>query len=512
MAAAAALQSALEPWGLGFTAEGVAAFEHAEAGSSAAAAKAYVLHADLRRLHLAPHAADAANFSALLSKSMQAAPEVAAWAAVSEEPLEAAGSPAAAYCLKKPLLCMVLSFQDVRLPTKDVEEDFSGGAQGIKGNRKRLLLLKLTDGRGSSFSAVELRFCSQLDACPLLPGVKLLLLPGVVLYRGIALLSPDRLQNLGGEAAQLREAFALKAEVEERRKLVQQIVKENSQLQQRLKEDKADGGPPKFVPFSFSAQVQQVEIERPSPPPKPKQSSQTQPPRETLKREAEGPAQQPTGGGPREEGPREGGPRSAALLGGVNPGDLKHERLRQLEKAAIASSVGADKVSPLESSRGRGRGGRGRRERRERDEDLGEYLKPTGRPVTYTLFDLIKADAQQTNSSAATALLCASEAYVADSAAPATDPQLSPAAAASPLEGPRRRGLARGPPRSAAATALRRPPEEGSGRTDRGRRGGGPGRGGRGRVEELRPSAHQRLTVVSSAACRVEDSVNCLTA
>ncbi|KAL8448229.1 hypothetical protein Emag_003997 [Eimeria magna] len=473
---AAVLHSALEPWGLGLTTEGVATFEHAGAVSPAAA-KDFVLNSDLRRLHLAPHAADPTNFSALLSKSMQAPPMVAACAAASDQPLTSAGSPAFDYCLKKPLLCMILSFQDVRLPTKDVEEDFSGGAQGIKGNRKRLLSLKLTDGRGASFVGIELRFCPQLDAVPLLPGVKLLLLPGLVLYRGMALLSPHGLQSLGGEVVQLREAYTLKADIEERRKLVQHILKENAQLQQRIKEDKADTGPPKFVPFSFSAQLPSAP--KPQTPVKGKTSSQKRegpPLGESAKREAEtGASTGAEGAAPKAVAPA----RSVVIPAEV--ADLKHERLRQLEKATIVNTVGAERLN-LES-RPRGRGGRGRRERRERDEDLTEYLRPSGRPVTYSLFDLIKADAEQTNSTAATSLLCASEAYVAESSALEAAAQINPRAA-DPVHADysRRPPRGRGPraPRS-AADADRGPSEDASSFRPEGRRGGGRGRG-RGRA------------------------------
>ncbi|KAL8275949.1 hypothetical protein Esti_000065 [Eimeria stiedai] len=474
--ATTAPQSALEPWGLGLTAEGVAAFEHAGA-LSPAAAKEFVLNSDLRRLHLAPHAADPTNFSALLSKSMQAPPLVAACAAASDQPLTSGGSPAFDYCLKKPLLCMILSFQDVRLPTKDVEENFSGGAQGIKGNRKRLLSLKLTDGRGASFVGIELRFCPQLDAVPLLPGVKLLLLPGLVLYRGMALLSPQGIQSLGGGAVQLREAYTLKADIEERRKLVQHILKENAQLQQRIKEDKADTGPPKFVPFSLSAQVPSVP--KPKTPVKEKAASQKgeEPSlRESVKREAETGAS--TGA---EAGTSKTSAAARSMLIATEVAELKHERLRQLEKATIVNTVGAERLN-LES-RPRGRGGRGRRERREGDEDLAKYLRPSGRPVTYNLFDLIKADAEQTNSTAATSLLCASEAYVAESSIVEPAAQMNPAVGA-----PRHADYSRRSPRGRGPRALRSaadaapgPPEEGSSFRPEGRRGRGRGRG-RGRA------------------------------
>ncbi|KAL8435814.1 hypothetical protein ACSSS7_002191 [Eimeria intestinalis] len=475
--AAAVLESALQPWGLGLTPEGVGAFEHAGAVSPAAA-KEFVLNSDLRRLHLAPHAADPTNFSALLSKSMQAPPVVAACAAASDQPLTSANSPASDYCLKNPLLCMILSFQDVRLPTKDVEEDFSGGAQGIKGNRKRLLSLKLTDGRGASFVGIELRFCPQLDAVPLLPGVKLLLLPGLVLYRGMALLSPQGLQSLGGGAAQLREAYTLKADIEERRKLIQHILKENAQLQQRIKEDKADTGPPKFVPFSFCAQVPSVP--KPKTPAKETAASQKGDGpslRESLKREVE------TGTSPGgEKGAPKANSAARSVLIAAEVADLKHERLRQLEKATIVNTVGAERLT-LESRPRGARGGRSRRERREREEDLAEYLRPSGRPVTYSLFDLIKADAEQTNSTAATSLLCASEAYVLESSALEPAAQINP-----PVASPMHADYSRRPPRGrapraprSAGDAARGPSEDGSSFRPEGRRGAGRGRG-RGRV------------------------------
>ncbi|CDI77376.1 hypothetical protein, conserved [Eimeria acervulina] len=405
-----AIQSVLAPWGVDFTSEGLAALRQSGARNPTEV-RDYVLSADLRRLHLAPHPADSSNFSALHSKSMQAPPEVAAWAAA-DGPATNFGSPATSYSLKKPLLCMVLSFQDVRLPTKDVEEDFSDGAQGIKGNQRRTLLLRLTDGRGISFKAIELRFCQQLDAVPLLPGVKLLLLPGLVLYRGMALLTPRNINNLAGGAKQLREAFNLKEDVQERRKFVQHILKEHSQLQERIKADKADTGPPKFVPFSFSAKVQHVELSAGAS--KVLQPQTPAQPREEFKREAVSPTQPP------EETPSEQQPRS--LLIKPETADLKRDRLRQLEKVD-PNSLGAGKAI---SERKKGRGGSGRRGRRERDEDLADYIKPSGGPVTCSLFDLIRADAEQTNSTAATALLCASEPYVNSNLNETAAPQPSP--------------------------------------------------------------------------------------
>ncbi|CDJ30788.1 uncharacterized protein EMH_0007200 [Eimeria mitis] len=393
---AEAIESVLAPWGVGFTSEGLVALGQSGARNSAEV-RDYVLSADLRRLHLAPHPADSSNFSALHSKSMQAPPEVAALAA-SEAALTSGESPALNYTLKKPLLCMVLSFQDVRLPTKDVEEDFSGGAQGIKGNQRRTLLLRLTDGRGVSFKAIELKFCQQLDTVPLLPGVKLLLLPGLVLYRGMALLTPQTVKNLAGGAKQLREAFNLKENVQERRKIVQHILKEHSELQERIKADKEDTGPPKFVPFSFSAKVQHVELSATAS--KALQPQTTAQPREELKREALSPTEAPKEASPAQQ------PRS--LLIKTEAADLKSDRLRQLGKVD-PNSLGAGKVS---TEKPKGRGGSGRRGRRERDEDLTDYMKSSGRPVTFSLFDLIRVDAEQTNSTAATALLCASEPYV----------------------------------------------------------------------------------------------------
>ncbi|CDJ58386.1 hypothetical protein, conserved [Eimeria maxima] len=388
--------SVLAPWGVDFTTEGLAALRQSGV-CSPTDVRDYVLSADLRRLHLAPHPADLNNFSALHSKSMQAPPEVAAWAA-QNAPSTNVGSPICNYTLKKPLLCMVLSFQDVRLPTKDVEEDFSDGAQGIKGNQRRTLLLRLTDGRGVSFKAVELGFCQQLDSVPLLPGVKLLLLPGLIMYRGMALLTPQNVKNLAGGAKQLREAFNLKEDIQGRRKFVQYILKEHSELHERIKADKADTGPPKFVPFSFSAKVQHVELSENA-------SKALQPqaqalPRDELKREAVSPTDLP------QEASAEQQPRS--LLIKPDAADLKCDRLRQLGKVD-PNSLGAGKVI---TEKKRGRGGSGRRGRRERDEDLTDYLKPSGGPVTCSLFDLIRVDAEQSNSTAATALLCASEQYV----------------------------------------------------------------------------------------------------
>lgn len=469
--AAAELQSAVEPWGVTFTSEGIAAFEQAGV-QSPDAAKDYVLSADLRRLHLAPHPADHTGFNAILSKSLNAPPEVAAYATTNQPSLRDE-SPALKFSLKKPVLCMVLSFQDVRLPTKDVEEDFSGGFQGIWGNQRRLLSLKLTDGRGASFTGVELRFCPQLDAVPLLPGVKLLLLPGLVLYRGMALLRPEYVQNLGGGAAQLREAFNLKADVEERRKLVQHILKENTQLQQRIKADKGDTGPPKFAPFSFSARVQPVEV-RPVTATKEMLQQKALPPREALNGQAPSPTQ-PCGGTPAE-------PVARSVLIDANTGDLKHDRLKQLEKLN-PNTVGADRIA---NEKKPGRGGRARRERRGRDEDLAEYMRPSGCPVTYTLFDLIKADAEQTNSTAATTLLCASESFVKEGSVINAPTHLSSAFPSAfrgagglshsattresrgTTDAPRR-GAPRDPPRAGNSTAM-------------GHRGGGRGRGrGRGR-------------------------------
>ncbi|CDJ45330.1 hypothetical protein, conserved [Eimeria tenella] len=398
MMEAAAIQGALVPWALDFTPEGFAAIEQSGA-SSPAAVKDYVLSADLRRLHLAPHPADPTNFSALHSKSMQAPPEVAACAAI-DGPAENVKSTATNYTLRRPLLCMVLSFQDVRLPTKDVEEDFSDGAQGIKGNQRRLLSLKLTDGRGTSFTAVELRFCQQLDIVPLLPGVKLLLLPGLVFYRGMALLTPRYLQNLAGGAKQLREAFNLKADVQERRKLLQQILNEHTELQQRVKSDKGDTGPPKFVPFSFAAKVQQVEINTSVI--TGAHQKTTNPSRKEMKRETASPTEM-------SNDTRAGQPTRSLDIK-TDATELKRDRLRQLEKVD-PNSLGAEKIS---TERKTARGGRGRRGRRERDDDLSEYMKPSGRQVAYNLLDLIKADAEQTNSAAATAILCANEQYVGD--------------------------------------------------------------------------------------------------
>ncbi|CDI81351.1 hypothetical protein, conserved [Eimeria praecox] len=389
---AEAIQSVLAPWGVDFTSEGLEALRQSGA-CNPKEVRDYVLSADLRRLHLAPHPADSNNFSAIHSKSMQAAPEVAAWAA-GGAPETSAGCPASNYTLKKPLLCMVLSFHDVRLPTKDVEEDFSDGAKGIKGNQRRTLLLKLTDGRGVSFKGIELRFCQQLDVVPLLPGVKLLLLPGLVLYRGIALLTPQYINNLAGGAIQLREAFTLKEDIQERRKFVQYILKEHSELHERIKADKADTGPPKFVPFSFSAKVQHVELSANAS--KVLQPQAPAQPREEFKREAVLPT----------EAPAEQQPRS--LLIKPEAADLKLDRLRQLGKVD-PNSLGASKIS---TERKTGRGDSGRRGRRERDEDLRDYIKPSGGPVSFSLFDLIRADAEQTNSTAATTLLCASESYV----------------------------------------------------------------------------------------------------
>lgn len=402
MAAVGALHSALEPWAVKLTPEGIAAFEQSGAVTPSSI-KEYVLSADLRRLHMSPHIADPTNFPSLLNKSQQASAEVAAWAAANETAACAdASSLAFNYSLKNPLLCMVLAFQDLRLPTKDVEEDFSGGVQGIAGNQKRLLSLKLTDGRGTSFAAIELRFCPQLDAVPLLPGVKLLLLPGLVLYRGMALLLPQCLRNLGGGAGQLREAFNLKADVQERRKQLQHILKENTELQQRIKADKEDTGPPKFVPFSAAAKAQTGELSAMKKTVKDAQQQLALLPREVVKRNP--PSQQ---GGKAFVGPASQPPPIS-----VKTGDLKLDRLRQQEKVS-PNIVGADKIG-LEPRCGRGGRG-GRRGRREREEELSEYLRPSGRPVTYSLFDLIKADAEQTNSSAATALLLASEPYANES-------------------------------------------------------------------------------------------------
>lgn len=463
--AATTLQSALVPWGVDFTPEGAAAFEQSGVASSAAA-KEYVLTSDLRRLHLAPHPAEPTNFSALLSKSLQAPPEVVAYAATNDAP-PASGSVASSYCLKKALLCMVLSFQDVRLPTKDVEEDFSGGAQGIKGNQRRLLSLKLTDGRGASFTGIELRFCPQLDAVPLLPGVKLLLLPGLVLYRGMALLSPQGVQNLGGGAVQLREAFNLKAGVQERRKLVQHILNENAQLQQRIKEDKCDTGPPKFVPFSASASVQSFAVQ-PVMPTKEKQQQKLELPRHVLKREVLTVEQVD------KDSAADSASRSVFLSS--KTGNLKHDRLRQLEKVNLNNAC-ADRITYENKP---GRAGRGRRQRREREEDLTEYMRPSGGKVTYSLFDLIKADAEQTNSTAATTLLYGSETYEND--ASVFDASLQSNSALPPVspgadrvfQPPAARDLRN-------ATAFSRGGDRAEGSRPRGHRGGGRGRGrGRG--------------------------------
>ncbi|CDJ51312.1 hypothetical protein, conserved [Eimeria brunetti] len=461
-----AIHSALAPWGVEFTPEGLAALGQSGA-CKATEIRDYVLSADLRRLHLAPHPADPTNFSALYSKSMQAPPEVAACAAA-EAPVTGSGSPALNYTLKKPLLCMVLSFQDVRLPTKDVEEDFSDGAKGIKGNQRRTLLLRLTDGRGISFKAMEVRFCQQLDAVPLLPGVKLLLLPGLVLYRGMALLTPHTVNNLGGGAAQLREAFNLKEAVQERRKFVQHILKEHSELQERIQADKEDTGPPKFVPFSFSAKVQHVELtESASKALQPQAPAQ---PREDLKREAISPTDAS------KEAPAEQPPRSQLIK--TEAADLKLDRLKQLGKAD-PNSLGAVNLT---TERKKGRGGSGRRGRRERDEDLADYMKPSGRPVSYSLFDLIKVDAEQTNSTAATALLCASEPYVNSSNLNETDaPQPSPGLGSQMRSGVRSWNTEETPSGPPVMQHSRGRPRGGASPT-RGSRGGGRGRGrGRGR-------------------------------
>ncbi|OEH77265.1 hypothetical protein cyc_01351, partial [Cyclospora cayetanensis] len=315
-----AVESALESWGVQLSPEGLSALEQSGI-TSPDAVKKYILSADLRRVHLASHPADLNNFSALVSRSMQAPPEAAAYAATAERP-QSGASLVSKISLKKPLLCMVMSFQDVRLPSKDVDEDFSCGSQGIKGNQRRLLSLKLTDGRGSPFTGIELRFCGQLDSVPLLPGVKLLLLPGLILYRGIALLSPQYVQNLAGGAAQLQEAFKLKADVQERRKLVQHILNEHTELQQRIKADKGDTGPPKFVPFSFSAKVQHVDVR--TIPSMQDRNSRASPPQESLMHQVELP--------PEASRPNPSEREGRSLIIDTNTAGLKQDRLRRLEK------------------------------------------------------------------------------------------------------------------------------------------------------------------------------------
>lgn len=261
---------------------------------------------------------------------------------------------------------------------------------------------------------------------------------------------------------QLQEAYNLKADVQERRKLIQHILKENSQLQQRIKEDKGDTGPPKFVPFSVSAKVLHVDPVPPAPM-KESQQQKVERSRENRKRETESPAQLS------DSRSAEPAPRSVVVES--TSVDLKHDRLKQLEKVSL-NLVGADKRGHGNKSE---RVGRVRRGRRERDEDVAEYIKPSGRPVAYSLFDLIKADAENTNSAAATALLCASEPYMYENAIP-SEAQPDPSFPSAP------RGVTSEPfcgSQSASRPNRTRPrPESSRGRVHRGHgRDRGRGRG-----------------------------------
>ncbi|PFH36588.1 hypothetical protein BESB_047800 [Besnoitia besnoiti] len=289
--------------------------------------------------------------------------------------------------LPGPLFLMLLSSRDITLPLKEGAEDFAAAAAAApcyRGHKRRMLLLKLTDGAGCTYTAIEHQYCRQLDVA-LVPGLKMLLSPSTRLMNGLFLLQPATVQVLGGRVGSLESAFKLREQVQQAR------------LHRKVGGGGEDEAPPRFVPFSYAAAkkalaegqgVVAAALE-----------SQHQKSREK--------AQNAHRGEDREEARKTLQQlKDEVDAGGAGGAGSKVEKFQQKQheeakKAALQSLVVTPGTRDRGERRGRPRdeagegagvrgGGRGRgRGRRRDDDDEGLYMRDPKAPVAYDLLDLI---------------------------------------------------------------------------------------------------------------------------
>ncbi|KYK63266.1 hypothetical protein TGPRC2_220260 [Toxoplasma gondii TgCatPRC2] len=296
--------------------------------------------------------------------------------------------------LAAPLFLMLLSSRDITLPSKEGEEDFRSAAAApcYRGHKRRMLLLKLTDGAGCTYTAIEHHFCRQLDV-PLVPGLKMLVAAGTRVTNGLLLLEPATVQVLGGAVASLESAFKLREHVQQARL---HRKAESEAPGREAGTGKEDEGPPRFLPFSYAAAKKALEAGK-----------------EVVAAALE--SQQKKSSREKAQSARRGEDREDARKAMQQLKDERHagesgsklERFQQQaepKKAAVQALVvnqaargRGDRRPAREEGEGaspRGRGGRGfgGRGRRKRDNDFeneGLYMKDSKAPVAYNLLDLI---------------------------------------------------------------------------------------------------------------------------
>ncbi|CBZ51441.1 conserved hypothetical protein [Neospora caninum Liverpool] len=300
--------------------------------------------------------------------------------------------------LPAPLMLMLLSSRDITLPSKEGEEDFLSAAAApcYRGHKRRLLLLKLTDGAGCTYTAIEHHYCRQLDV-PLVPGLKLLLRPTTRITNGLFLLEPATVQVLGGSVASLESAYKLREHVQQAR---MHKKSERASLNGAVggSGDGEEDGPPRFLPFSYAAAKKALaegkEVVAAALVSQQKSSEKAQTARRGDDREGarktlqqlkeESSAGGEAAGSKVERFQQRDEPKNAALQAlVVNP----HERGRERRGAR----EDPDGETPPRGGRG-GRGGTGGGRRRRRDdgfEEEGLYMKDSKAPVSYNLLDLI---------------------------------------------------------------------------------------------------------------------------
>lgn len=376
----------------------------------------------------------------------------------------AAGGGGGEQILSFPLFVMLVSSRDITLPTRESEEFFDEERQEASSyvysgnNKRRLLWFKVTAGPGCTYTAIEHRYCKQLDNIPLIPGLKFLISPNTRVMNNLLLLTPQNLSVLGGNVRNLSSAYRLQEQVFQHRQQHSQLHTRQERRGGRGSKEggedeptsaggaEGDAGPPKFIPFSYTA-VQKAREEGQD---VVRQALQEQREKETLlnassaapsssdtkklrederelakkkiqelkeEKEKEREREQRNnvsringeGGDPGHD--QAGGAGSTA---GTERTQKKKEDVLQALGMPLASSGvrggggGVDGRTRMTRGRGggiesassrgggeRGRGGRGGRRGRRRgggeeyDEDESVYLKDSRQPVSYNLLDLI---------------------------------------------------------------------------------------------------------------------------